>query len=148
MRTPGYEADLQKIVIFNRKTSRKRIILENWDRSAESLLWSPDSQYLYITAQDKGHVKVYSVKVADESITELVSDFNAASINYLGGRDALLFLRSSPASPSEIFSLDLNGKDKPLVKLSSFNDEALSGMQLNSAEVDILFLIFWFKSWI
>lgn len=62
------------------------------------------------------------------------------------GRDALLFLRSSLASPSEIFSLDLNGKDKPLVKLSSFNDEALSGMQLNSAEVDILILIFWFKS--
>ena len=62
MRTPGFEADLQKIVIFNRKTSRKRIILENWDRSAESLLWSPDSQYLYITAQDKGHVKVLGLR--------------------------------------------------------------------------------------
>lgn len=40
MQTPGYESDLNKIVLFDLGTKATRIVVSDWDRSAESITWS------------------------------------------------------------------------------------------------------------
>ncbi|KAI9009563.1 S9C family peptidase [Gaertneriomyces semiglobifer] len=63
MTTPGYEADKNRVMLYERSTGSCEYLTKDWDRSAESLAWTTDSSKLLLTAQDEGHVRIFSLDI-------------------------------------------------------------------------------------
>ncbi|KAJ3037997.1 hypothetical protein HK097_003313 [Rhizophlyctis rosea] len=130
MATPQYEADKNNIILYNRKTRKTQTILDDWDRSPESLLWDPnDPSRLLITAQDKGHVKILSVNLSRKrkraTVSELVSDHTNGALSVVKSRKLLVFEQSSSTRPGEVFTFDLADRDGYPRRRTRFNDEKL-----------------------
>ena len=51
MKVPKYEADRRRVVIYNRETKVHTTLTEDWDRSPDSIVWSSDSQSIFVTVQ-------------------------------------------------------------------------------------------------
>src|SRR5207302_8803390 len=61
---PGYESDLFRLIVFDRKTGEKKNLTENFDRWVETFIWSTDSLRLYFKADEQGVVPIHSVRIA------------------------------------------------------------------------------------
>src|ERR1700682_4921530 len=57
----GYESDRFRLAIFDRRSGTLRILTEGFDHWVENMAWSPNSQNIYFTSEDKGEVPVYRV---------------------------------------------------------------------------------------
>ncbi|KAJ3059018.1 hypothetical protein HK102_010200, partial [Quaeritorhiza haematococci] len=132
MRTPGYEADLNRIVLYDRTsdttTSSKKeregkILTPHWDRSPESLTWSSTSTSLYTKAQEFGHLKIFEIDVPSGDVEDIVGEWENSGIEFVDpkkeddvgvGEPFLVFLRSTPMAPGEIFTLRIRDEDLDL----------------------------------
>lgn len=63
MREDGYEADRNRIVIYELKTGLRWGATESFDRSPGHLEWSTDGTKLLFTAEDDARVKLYELDV-------------------------------------------------------------------------------------
>lgn len=111
MMTPGYESDRQRIVLrFNgENTEEKTILTENWDRSASSIIFSPDGKTIYTTATNLGQKSLFAINTETGKATTLVKD---GSISLFAATDdRVYYTMHNLKSPAEIYSVNLDGKD-------------------------------------
>ncbi len=107
MARPGYEADRQRITLYDVASGKPRVLTEAWDRSAGGVTWSADGTTLYTSVDDFGHHALYAVAVADGKVTKLVGDGTNAEPRIAG--DRILFLRDTLKMPVEIFTIPREG---------------------------------------
>jgi len=61
-RTPGFYGDISRLMLIDRRSGAVReVVGDAWDRSADGLVWAPDSKRLYGTIDDAGSVRVYEI---------------------------------------------------------------------------------------
>ena len=61
-RIKGFYGDLRRLMLLDRRGGSVREVTgEAWDRSADGLVWAPDSKRLYGTIDDAGSVRVYEI---------------------------------------------------------------------------------------
>lgn len=139
MRTRAYESDKNNVLIYNLATGTSTSLTRHWDRSASSIQWSLDSKYLYVTAEEHGHVKVFKVKRFDGSIDTIIDDQTQSSLNVIEhkGTESLLLLRQSAVAPSDIYLFD--GKESSLEQITFVNQERLDSLLMSEPEA------FWFE---
>lgn len=136
MARPGYEADrlVVQLIEFGKPA---RALTANWDRSVSSLSWSPDSKYLFVTAEDVLDTPVFRVERATGKIERLklmpkgLRDGHISNVVPLAG-GGLLFTRDGVASPAEVWIADKPGK--PARQLSRANDAQLAELAPVSSE--------------
>lgn len=102
MMQPQYDADRCRIVLYN-GTSRKNIT-ENWEHSAMSLAFSQDSQTIYTTADEQGHLKIFAVNRQTEEI-KAITDKHTATLVCMAN-NKLVFRLASMHHPHIIHSLN------------------------------------------
>jgi acylaminoacyl-peptidase len=107
MKRSGFEADRYWIMVRDLKSGVTREIASNWDRSADSLQWSPDGKTLYATADDMGQVRLFAVDVASGTVRVLTGEGHVAAAD--AGKKIIVFARDTLASPDQIYSIGLNG---------------------------------------
>ena len=71
MSKPGFEADRYRILLRELPGGATRELAANWDRSAETLVWSKDGKTLYTKADEQGQGKLFSIDVASGIVTAL-----------------------------------------------------------------------------
>src|SRR5678816_1492705 len=87
MSRPKYEADRQRVMLYDRAAGRSRALTETWDRSAGSVVWAEDGRKLFVTAEDTARVKIFAVDAATGVVGAIVKDhFNAGLSVAAGGR--------------------------------------------------------------
>ncbi|KAI0057861.1 alpha/beta-hydrolase [Artomyces pyxidatus] len=158
----GYESDRAKIVIYDLVKDVRYTLTQPWDRSPDSLAFSLDSQFLYLTAGDHARNKVFVLPVPptpDVSTTHpalppyyttpqpLTSSGAATGLQTLhNGR--LIFSRSSLQGPNDVFIIrGLRALEAELEKTQSlaawkggpeqitkFTEKALAGKSLGAPE--------------
>ncbi|KAJ6563539.1 Alpha/Beta hydrolase protein [Mycena sp. CBHHK59/15] len=164
----GYEADkYANIVVYDIRKGVRFTLIQDWDRSPDSLAFSSDGRLLYLTTGDHAKVKVFVLPIPptpEESTTHLslatkfstpvplIHSGAASGVQPLpNGR--LLFSRSSFASPNDVYLIhDLKTFEDNLMasqttlefkgrieKLTHFTADALAGKDLDEGEE------FWFK---
>lgn len=102
-----------------------------FDRGAGSLTWSEDGRYLYFIAQSNGGAPLYRVEPATKKVEQL-SDYNTGTTGFALQNGHLLFARTQPADPSELYSADASGQKVEII--TAFNADWLSHRRLSLPE--------------
>lgn len=108
--------------------SDRVILTSKWDRSVGSLAFSPDSKSIYLTAEEAGNEKLFTMP-ADGGEVTLAMDmtrgvYTNLKIPLKAATTIVLVSWESATNPPEIFRLDL--KTKTQQPLTSFNAEAVA----------------------
>lgn len=158
----GYESDRSKIVIYDLKKNVRFTLTQPWDRSAEELAFSPDSDYLYLTAGDHARNKLFVLPVPetpDKSSThpslppnyttpQPLTHSGAVTALQILPNGRLIFSRSSLRGPNDVFIVrELRQLETNLTEaqgsfewkgtpeqITRFTGEALAGKTLRPPE--------------
>jgi len=102
-----------------------------FDRAPGGLTWSDDDRYLYFIAQSNGGAPVYRVPPASPKVEQLF-DYNTGTTAFALENGHLLFARTQPSDPSELFTADAAGQKATII--TAFNAEWLSHRRLSLPE--------------
>jgi len=131
-RIEGFYGDLARLMLLDRRAGTVRELTgDAWDRSANGLVWTPDSKRLYGTIDDAGSVRVYEIPL--DGKPRLITGeetFSSLAISDQGG--VLVGLRQTFLEPPTVVRID--PKAKKVAKLSTLNDELLAGTSLGTYE--------------
>jgi dipeptidyl aminopeptidase/acylaminoacyl peptidase len=150
----GYESDLFRLMIYDRKTGEKKNLTENFDRWIETFIWSMDSLRLYFTADEQGVVPIHSVRIALPFGPMVAGDPKAdprAKVRSIlertplifGTNDSLaltpdgktlLFTRMSLQAPNEIYKVNLYSFPRQEEPLTHINSSILSQVDMSMLE--------------
>lgn len=107
-----------------------RQLAPKFDRSVASFSFTPDSKTIFLTAEDGGHVRIWSVPVAGGeaklTIDAPQGGFRGITIPEKANPPALFATWDSAVSPAEVVRIDLGTKKK--ATLTSFNTEKAAGI--------------------
>ncbi len=122
MARPGYEADRQVVMLRDLKSGVTTALTEDFDRSFQSLAWTPDSRWLVATAQDVLDTPAYRIDPRSGAVERL--DLMAGNEAHLGNvtplaSGNLLFTRDSIGAPSEIYLSRNWGMAEPLTQVAT-----------------------------
>jgi dipeptidyl aminopeptidase/acylaminoacyl peptidase len=130
MKRPGFEADRQRISVYDVATKKLRVVTEQWDRSAGELAWSSDGKTIYTSADNIGNVALFAVDVASGTTKALVEKGTNNSVRVAGNR--VVFAKDTLRSPVELFTMKPDGSD--VKQLTRLNAERLSKIQFGEPE--------------
>jgi len=62
--TPGYEADRWRLMIYERASGKRYNLTENFDRNVDQYQWAPDSNGVWLKAEDQSQMPIYFLGIA------------------------------------------------------------------------------------
>ncbi|KAI7888020.1 Alpha/Beta hydrolase protein [Mucor mucedo] len=83
MMKPQYEADRNRIILYDPETQSRKTLADSWDSSPHEVTFSADGETLYVTAEEKGRNKIFAVDVQTEDIKTLTHDKYATGLTVL-----------------------------------------------------------------
>jgi len=122
MKRPGFEADRQRITLYDVATKKLKVVADSWDRSPGELTWSRDGKTLYASADNVGNQSIFAVDLATGTAKVLVEKGANNSARVAG--DRLVFSRDSLKMPAELFSMKTDGSD--VKQVTSFNKDRVA----------------------
>lgn len=132
-KTPEYESDRWRLMIFDRAAGTHVEVAESFDRSVDEIVWSPDSKQIYFTAVNEAEQPVYEIAAASGSTPrEIVKDSFNESITIAADGNTFAFLRSSLTAPAEVFTARSDGTAAR--ELSQHNAARLASIDMNPPE--------------
>ncbi len=112
----------------------KDILTIPFDRNIAGLKWSNDEKYIYFTAQSNGGIPLYRIELATKKIEQL-SDYSGGMTSFDLVNKTLVFAKTEPANPSELYIADAAAKN--IRRVSSFNYDWVSKKKLSFPEKKI-----------
>jgi dipeptidyl aminopeptidase/acylaminoacyl peptidase len=107
MARAGFEADKEALVTYDRERRQTANATADWDRSVGSFVWAPDSQTIFLSAEDHGEAPIWALVVGEKAPGE-IARLHADDLVFGYDREILYFSRSSIGGPSEIARLDVH----------------------------------------
>jgi dipeptidyl aminopeptidase/acylaminoacyl peptidase len=132
-KTPEYESDRWRLMLYDRAGGTHREVGESFDRSVDEIVWSPDSKKLYFTAANEAEQPIYEIAAAPGSTPrEIVKDSVNEGISQSADGSTFAFLRSSLVAPAEVFASRSDGSGTS--QLSHQNVARLASIEMNRPE--------------
>ncbi len=125
----GFYGDKSRLVLLDRRSGTQRVVTEDWDRSAEGLVWSADSRALYGSIDDAGTRRIYRIEAS--GVTKALTKASSYSGLSLAGQTCVA-IRQAFSEPPTLVNLNL--RSGAATKLSAFNDEKLAGVKFGRVE--------------
>ena len=122
MTRDGYEADRNRLCVYDIATGTKRCVTESFDSNVDAFCWGADSRSLSFTGVWHGCVSVWQTNLNGEvrQITNEWADYVALSPANDGKK--LIALRQSLSAPTDIFVID-PGKNADKTKVEQLTFE-------------------------
>jgi acylaminoacyl-peptidase len=130
MSRPTFEADRFRIMVRDEKTQVDHELAPNWDRSAQSMQFSPDSKTLYVTAEDLGQTKLFAIDVKTGAVKALTGDGHVSGFDV--GPKGIIVAREQLDSPPQLYRLSFKGG--ALQPITHHNAQALSQIEFGGFE--------------
>jgi dipeptidyl aminopeptidase/acylaminoacyl peptidase len=125
MTRAGFEADRERIAIYDLASRKLRVVTEGWDRSAASVAWSADGKTIFTDADNLGNHGIYAVDVASGA-ARLVVDKGTNTAPRPAG-DRLIYLHDGLAAPGELYTVKLDGSDaRPITHVNDARVQAIA----------------------
>jgi dipeptidyl aminopeptidase/acylaminoacyl peptidase len=130
--TAGFEADRWRLMAYNRATKTSVEINRKFDLQVDEVVLSPDGNYAYFTAGERGHEPVFRVPLGGAEPQKMVKDVYATGLQITPDGKTLVFANSSMAMPTEVYRADIDSG--ALTALSSANSSLMPQFSLRNAE--------------
>ncbi|GAA6015677.1 hypothetical protein JCM11491_007192 [Sporobolomyces phaffii] len=113
MRQDGYEADRNRVMVYDIETHERTGLTESWDASPSHLEWTREGDKLLATTEERGHVVLYEIDAprrvqngapADlaKGPRKLTDRDSVSSASALGGEKVLVAINSF-THPNELY---------------------------------------------
>ena len=127
MARAGFEADKERLFIYERASGKTRDATEKFDRSVGSYAWRSDSYMIYFAAEDRGEAPLYGLAMDGTPPAE-IARLHADDLAMSPDGKALFFSRASIQAPNEIGRLELAARARPgpnyVTAVTRMNDAA------------------------
>ncbi len=133
MKRAGFEADKKDLILYNRKTGETKNLTEDFDKSVDEIIWTPDSKVIYFIAGTEIYNSIYKFDLKSGKINLFHKENYNTNIQLSKDGKTLFFLKQRSDLPSEIFSLSTDGKNT-LKRITFTNEEILSQLEMNPVE--------------
>jgi dipeptidyl aminopeptidase/acylaminoacyl peptidase len=138
MARPGFEADHYRLMLYERASGKLMNLTEDFDRSVDNVVWSPDEKSLYFNADDQGYHGVYRVALSTNMVQQLTNKMYVSNLEITPDGRTLILTNQSINRPAEIYRMDVDGRN--LKQLSHVNDEQIALLAMNPVDE------FWFTA--
>jgi dipeptidyl aminopeptidase/acylaminoacyl peptidase len=101
---PGFESDRYGLMVQDLKTGATREVDPKWDRSAETLAWSPDGRTLFTVADDVGQTRLFAIDVATGAARPLSGPGHVSGFD-VGPKGEIVFAHDALDAPAQLFEL-------------------------------------------
>jgi len=130
--TAGFEADRWRLMSYNRVTGVSMEVAKKFDLQVEEIALSPDGNYAYFIAGDRGRLPVFRVPLGGAEPQKMVPNVSASGLQITPDGKSLVFAHSTMAMPAEIFRADIDeGTTTPL---TTANNSLMAPFALRKAE--------------
>ncbi len=130
--TAGFEADRWRLMSYNRATGMSTEIAKKFDLQVEEVTLSPDGNYAYFIAGERGRLPIYRVPLGGAEPQKIVPNVSAGGLQITLDGKSLVFANSSMALPAEIYRADID--EKSVTALTSANKDLMAQFGLQKAE--------------
>ncbi len=127
-----FYADRARLMIHERRSNVTRSMTDEWDRSADGLVWAPDSRALFGTIEDGGTRRVFRFDVGGGTPRPVTSTSSFGSLAVAGSGPVIIALRESFTEPPTLVSVI--ARTGAATKLTDFNDAALANLTQGKVE--------------
>jgi len=101
------------------------------DKTKAGLTWSNDEKYIYFTSPSNGGQPLYRADLKTKQVDQL-TDYNSGVISFDITGNKLVYVKTEPADPFEIYLSDATAKNAK--RISNFNYDWLQKKQLSFPE--------------
>lgn len=130
MARDGFEADKDRIMIYDFAIGKYSDYSGNFDQNASNFTWSADGKNLYFLSPIHGTVQIYSLSLASKEIGQISKgNWDYLSIA-LAGKD-IITTKQSMLMPTEIYEIDVASNETQL----SFTNKTIL-KDIRSAKVE------------
>lgn len=129
---PTYESDLLRLALYDREKGTHTILTTQFDNWVNDLCWSPDSKFVYFTAQVAGHTPLYKVDIETAKITKVIDVKTIDAFSLSPDGKMFVLQRRSVGEPVELWSLSSEGRN--LKRLTYFNKDVEDHVDIRPAE--------------
>ncbi len=131
-RIPGYESDLFRLAVYDRRTRTHRVLTETLRDWVEDARWTADSRSLLLRASIEGRTPLLRVAVTGGDPVRLLTDatIDAWALSPKGG--FIVYARRAVAEPPELYRVALDGSGRQ--RLTAHNQALLDEVDLRPAE--------------
>jgi dipeptidyl aminopeptidase/acylaminoacyl peptidase len=130
--TAGFEADRWRLMAYNRATGVSRELTRGFDQQVEEVALSPDGNYVYFTAGERGRSPIFRIPLAGGAPQKIVGNVFATNLKTTPDGKKLVFAGSSLAAPAEIYLANADGTG--VTALTSVNTPLMNQANLKTAE--------------
>lgn len=118
METPGYEADKERLLVYNIADKSREYINSNWDQNAHNYVWDENQENIYFISGKNATHQIYKVHLKDKAfaaITKGQHDYN--SFSKIG--DKLIGSKTKHQMAAEVFTInESTGEETQLTKIN------------------------------
>lgn len=129
---PTFEADRFRLAIYDRQSAAIRELTEAFDNWVEEFHWSPDSRYIYFSAQEQGYYPVYRLTLASGKIEKIPGVNCISGFNLSADGRWFAFTDRRVHKPLELYRVLTNGQE--LQQLTFINQEIVDNVAMPAAE--------------
>lgn len=131
MERAGFEADRQRLMLYDRKKGSVIELTTNFDLSVESIVWHPNGKDIYFSVSEAGFKSIYKASVKKPGVKKVVGGHYLSNFQFISD-DEILFKKQTAALPYEVFRMQL--KKGKAQQVSHINSERLKELSLGQLE--------------
>ncbi len=128
----GFEADRVRLMLYDRKAATTRELSTGFDRNVGDLIWSPNSQQLFLNIEERGRETLYVAPLNGDKFMRVMNEHASTGFTVSTDGKQLAFTRAALTHPNEIFTSSSDGKN--VKQLSQANTSLLAQLDMNAAE--------------
>lgn len=132
MERAGFEADKQRLVLYNKETGTLNYVTDDLDRSIGQVVWSPDNKFIYYEAQNQIYNSIYRYDLATGEHLLFLKEGINTDLKISNDGEKIFFKHMRNNMPQEIFCLKTNGGG--IEQITNLNNDLLSRIQFGEFE--------------
>lgn len=133
MKRAGFESDKRDLILYDRKTGKSKNLTEDFDRSVDEFIWTPNSKTIYFLAANEIYNSIYKIDIDSDKPELFYKENYNTNIQLSKDGKTLYFLKQRTDLPAEIFSISTDGKNT-LKRITFTNEKILSQLEMNPIE--------------
>jgi len=131
---PGYESDLFRVAIYDRKSGQSRVLTESFRNWIDEFEWAGDAKSIVFGAEVEGHNPIYRLDVDGGKIAKLYDDRTIDTFSLSNDEKSVYYIGRAVGEPTEIYAADF-AAPATRRRLTKVNEAIANEVDIRPAEV-------------